>query len=243
MFIAGINYTVTYFALTGRFKRVWASDEFKAYIVISFGIIAIVAFGIGTYHDYTLEESFRYAGFQVLSMITTTGFVLVDYTDWSQFLTLLFFLLLFVGACAGSTSGGIKIIRHLVFLKNTLLEFKRLMHPSALIRTKIDKRLVPGKVMTHILVFLMIYLFIFMVGSLVMVYIFNDWDTPLLSAVGAVATSLGNVGPAIAELGPTDNFATVPIAGKWFLSFLMLLGRLELFTVLILFTPYFWKMN
>ena len=243
MFIAGINYTVTYFALTGRFKRVWASDEFKAYIVIVFGIISIVAFGIGNFHGYSLEESIRYAGFQVLSMVTTTGFVVVDYTIWSSFLTLLFFLLLFLGACAGSTSGGIKIIRHLVFLKNTILEFKRLMHPSAMIRTKIDKRLVPPKVMTHILVFLMIYLFIFMIGSLFMAYIFNGWETPLLTAVGAVATSLGNVGPAIAELGPVDNFSAVPFVGKWFLSFLMLLGRLELFTVLILFTPYFWKMN
>ena len=158
--------------------------------------------------------------FRCSPMITTTGFVVVDYTQWSSFLTLLFFLLLFLGACAGSTSGGIKIIRHLVFLKNTLLEFKRLMHPSALIRTKIDKRLVPAKVMTHILVFLMIYLFTFMIGSLVMAYIFNDWDTPLLTAVGAVATSLGNVGPAIAELGPTDNFSAVPVTGKWFLFIL-----------------------
>lgn len=243
MFLAGINYTVTYYGLTGRFRKVWSSDEFKTYIVIVAICIGIVAFGIGNFHDYTVEESFRYAGFQVLSIITTTGYVVVDYTSWSSFLTLFFFLLLFLGACAGSTSGGIKIIRHLVFLKNTILEFKRLMHPSAMIRTKLDKRLVPARVMAHILVFLMIYLFVFMIGSLVMTFVFAEFETPLLTAVGAVATTLGNVGPAIAELGPLDNFAQVPAIGKWILSFLMLLGRLELFTILILFTPYFWNLR
>jgi len=151
--------------------------------------------------------------------------------------------LLFVGASAGSTSGGIKIIRHLVIFKNSFLEIKRLLHPKAIIRVKIDKKIVAPRVLTHILVFLLLYLIIFVVGALIMTVILSDFEQPLLTSIGAVATSLGNVGPAIGQLEPLDNFAAVPFVGKWLLIFLMLLGRLELFTILILFTPYFWRLN
>ncbi|MBL7775138.1 MAG: TrkH family potassium uptake protein, partial [Saprospiraceae bacterium] len=145
--------------------------------------------------------------------------------------------------CAGSTSGGIKIIRHLVFMKNSFLEFKRLLHPKALIRIKIDRQLVAPRILTHILVFLLIYIISFVAGSLAMTVLLADFEQPLLTAVGAVATSLGNVGPGIGQVGPMDNFAAIPAAGKWLLSLLMLLGRLELFTLLILFIPYFWRMR
>ena len=135
------------------------------------------------------------------------------------------------------------MIRHLVLVKNTFLEFKRLLHPRALIRTKVDGHLVAPRVLTHILVFLLIYLGIFFSGSIIMAMILKNYDQPLMTAFGAVATALGNVGPGIGAVGPVDNFAHIPDLGKWFLSFLMLLGRLELFTILILFTPYFWRTN
>ncbi len=243
MFLAGINYTVIYYGLTGKLKKVWQSDEFKTYLILVLVLTLLVGFTLSQITEYSVERSFRNAAFQIVSVITTTGFISADYTSWSPVLTLLFFILLFVGACAGSTSGGIKLIRHLVFFKNSHLEFKRLLHPKALIRIKIDKKMVAPRTLTHILVFLLLYLILFLIGSLVMSVILADFEQPLLTAIGSVATSLGNVGPSIGQLGPVDNFAQIPASGKWFLVFYMFLGRLELFTILILFTPYFWRMN
>ena len=243
MFVAGINYTVIYFGLTGNFRRAWGSEEFRTYL---YAVLALVV-GVGACL-YWLEfapatDALRVAAFQVVSVITTTGFASADYTSWSTSLTMIFFALLFVGACAGSTSGGIKIIRHQVFFKNCLLEFKRLLHPRAIVRMKIDEQVVPPGILTHVLVFLLLYLLIFVVGSVLMGIILHDFDHPMLSALGAVATSLGNVGPSIGDLGPTDNFYAVPGIGKWLLIIIMLLGRLELFTILILLSPYFWRDN
>ncbi|MCL4128930.1 UNVERIFIED_CONTAM: hypothetical protein GTU68_002085 [Idotea baltica] len=241
MFMAGVNYTVLYFGFKGRFKRVWRSDEFKTYLYVLSTLFVLVTIAIYWGSEIGLEDAFRQAAFQIVSIITTTGYITADYTNWGGHITILFFCLLFVGACAGSTSGGIKLIRHLVFFKSSMLEFKRLLHPNALIRVKIDKKLVAPRVLIHILVFLLLYLSLFVLGSIVMVYILRDFDHPMLSGLSAVATALGNVGPGIAELGPMDNFSTVPLVGKWVLALFMLLGRLELFTILILFLPYFWR--
>ncbi|MBK8966508.1 MAG: TrkH family potassium uptake protein [Saprospiraceae bacterium] len=241
MFIAGVNYTVIYYGLTRRFKKVWRSDEFKAYVLLVSILIALVTAVVYGKTDLPLERAFRDSAFQIISIITTTGFVTADYTAWTPALTLFFFILLFVGACAGSTSGGIKIIRHLVFFTNSFLEFKRLLHAKALIRIKIDRQLVAPRILTHILVFLLIYMILFLIGSLVMTVILADFKDPLLTAIGSVATCLGNVGPGIGQVGPLDNFSKIPDAGKWVLSVLMLLGRLELFSILILFMPYFWR--
>ncbi|MEM6320055.1 MAG: TrkH family potassium uptake protein [Bacteroidota bacterium] len=243
MFFAGVNYTVIYYSLQGKFDKVWRSDEFKTYLGLTLFLSVAVTSSLVLGKGMPIEQAFRDATFQIVSLITTTGFVSADYTSWSAALSLVFFCLLFLGACAGSTSGGIKIIRHMVFFKNSILEFKRILHPRALIRPKIDGQLVAPKIRTHILSFLLIYLFLFVFGSLVMAIILADFQQPFLTAIGSVATSLGNVGPAIGEVGPVDNFASIPPTGKVFLVFLMLLGRLELFTVLVLFTPYFWRLN
>ncbi len=243
MFIAGINYTVTYFSLKGKFYKAWSSDEFKTYLFMVMFLVVLIAMVLCLINGGKLELAFRESLFQVVSIMTTTGFVSADYTSWTPALTMVFFLLLFSGACAGSTSGGIKMIRHLVFVKNSYLELKRLLHPKAIIRTKIDKHIVAPRILTHILVFLQIYLLIFTVGCIVMTFMLSDFEQPIVTAIGSVATALGNVGPAIGQLGPLDNFSQVPISGKWVLILLMLIGRLELFTVLILFTPYFWRRN
>ena len=243
MFFAGINYTIIYYGLKGKFRKVWSSDEFKTYTLLVGTLMLIVTSLIYTSNNIPLEQAFRDGSFQIISLITTTGFVSADYTAWTPALTFLFFVLLFIGACAGSTSGGIKIIRHLVFFKNSFLEFKRLLHPRALIRVKIDKQLVAPRVLTHILVFLLLYLMLFLLGSFIMSFILADFEHPFLTAIGAIATALGNVGPGIGEVGPLNNFAAIPVSGKWLLSFFMILGRLELFTVLILFMPYFWRRN
>ena len=243
MFVAGINYSLIYAGIRGKFSKVWQSDEFKAYVGLVVLSIVLVT-SVKLYHtDIGIEKAFRDGAFHVISLITTTGYVSADYTLWHPSLTVFCFMLLFAGACAGSTAGGIKIIRHMVFAKNSFLEFKRILHPNGLIRLRIDNQLVAPRILTHVLVFLLIYLAIFAVGTVIMTFMIPDVDQPLLTSAGAVATSLGNVGPAIGGLGPTDNFAHLPAVAKVFLSFIMLLGRLELFSILILFSPYFWKSN
>ncbi|GGZ15260.1 potassium transporter [Echinicola pacifica] len=239
MFIAGTNFTVVYFALMGKFDKVWKSDEFKAYVLVVALIIIGLAIPVYFLSGNVLEKAFRDTAFQVVSLVTTTGFVSADYTSYGHGVTILFFLLLFVGGCAGSTAGGIKFIRHLTFFKNTILEFKRIVHPRAVVPLKINSERVTGKIITHIMIFLLIYLMVFVVGSVVMSIVGYD----MLTSFGAVATCLGNVGPAIGRVGPLDNFSFLDPFTKIFLCLIMLLGRLELFTILVVFTPYFWRAN
>jgi trk system potassium uptake protein TrkH len=243
MFIAGINYSLIYASLKGQFRKVFRSDEFKTYV--AFVCVSILLMGLINYYysSHNAELSFRQAAFSVVSVITTTGFVVTDYTVWHSVSTFFFLGLLFSGACAGSTSGGIKIVRHLVFAKNSILEFKRLLHPNALIRLRLDKTIVAPRIMTHVLTFLLIYLAVFFVSMIIMTFILHDFDNPLVTSAGIIATCLGNVGPSVGSIGPLDNFSNIPDAGKVLTSFIMLVGRLELFSVLVLFTPYFWRTN
>ncbi len=239
MFLSGTNYTIIYFGLQGRLKKVFQSQEFLFYVILVTGLTLILTVQLLHHTEYSLSDTFRLALFQIVSILTTSGFVTADYTAWSNGITFLFFILFFTGGCAGSTTGGIKLIRHLIFLKNTLLEFKRILHPRAVIRIKLNGAIVAPRILTHILVFLLVYLFFFIVGSIAMTVMGMDF----VSAVGASASALGNVGPAIGSVGPMENYFYIPTGAKWVLSFLMLIGRLELFTILVLFTPYFWRIN
>lgn len=239
MFLAGTNFTMIYFGLVGRFRKVIKNDEFKAYSIAVIILSLLIFVPIFMNSDAGLELSFRRASFQVVSLMTTTGFVSDDYTQYGEGVTFVCFMLLFLGASAGSTAGGIKFIRHATFLKNTWLEFKRIVHPRAIVPLIINGERVTGRIINNIMNFLLIYLITFVLGSLVISLMGYDFATSL----GAVATSLGNVGPAIGKVGPVDNFAFFSAPAKIILSFLMLLGRLELFTILILFTPFFWRAN
>ncbi|WP_057937755.1 TrkH family potassium uptake protein [Algoriphagus resistens] len=238
MFLAGTNFTVIYFGLIGKFKRVFQSDEFKTYALALLGISVLLYFPISNI-ETNAELAFRKSLFQVVSIVTTTGYVTDDYTKYSQGVTFFCFMLLFLGGSAGSTAGGIKFVRHLTFIKNSWLEFKRLVHPRAIVPLIINGDRVTGRIITHIMNFLLIYLLTFVLGSLALSLMGYDLPTSL----GAVATSLANVGPGIGDVGPVDNFAFFSPTAKIFLSFIMLLGRLELFTILILFTPFFWRAN
>jgi len=237
MFIAGTNFTLLYHVLHGKFVSIKKNDEFIFYFVVVMFWALVIAATLYFKNYGGVEVSFRDSLFQVVSIVTTTGFVTADYEVWGTFLLLIFFLLLFSGSCAGSTGGSIKIVRHLLLVKNSLLELRRLIHPRAVIPVRFNKHSVSQEIISNILAFFLFYMFIFIFGSIVMSLLGLDF----LSAIGSVATSLGNVGPAIGSVGPTDNFANIPTVGKWFLSFLMLLGRLELFTILVIFSPAFWK--
>lgn len=239
MFLAGCNFTLIYFGLVGKFDRIVRNDEFKTYALFSGLFAVLLAIPIYLHGGSEMELAFRKSAFQVVSVITTTGFITDDYTQYGTGVTFAFFMLLFLGGCAGSTSGGIKFIRHTVFLKNSWLEFKRIVHPRAIVPLIINGERVTGRIINNIMNFLLIYLLTFVIGAAVMSLLGYDLPT----ALGSVATCLDNAGPAIGRVGPVDNFAFFSPAAKIVLSFIMLLGRLELFTILILFTPFFWRAN
>jgi len=236
MLFAGTNYAVLYLGLKRKWASIWRYDEFKFYLFLVFGVALFFTVVLVFKLDRGVEESFRESLFTVVSLVTTTGFVNADYTSWTLLLTFISFTLLFFGANAGSTSGGIKLVRHAVFLKNIYLEFKRILHPRAVIPLRLNGTVVRSRVLVNILVFLLVYISIFLVGSTILVGTGIDFST----SIGAVATSLGNVGPAIGSVGPVDNFAHFSGGIKLFLSFIMLIGRLELFTVILLLMPFFW---
>lgn len=237
MILAGTNFTLHYMAVSGAFASVTRNDEFRYYMAI-IGIITLVV-SVSLFLDgmFGPEASFRHALFQTVSIVTTTGFITSDYLIWPDFAWFLIFLAMFTGGSAGSTGGGIKMIRHFLLVKNSFLEMKRLIHPQGVIPVRINGRPVSQGIIFNVLAFFLIYLLIFASGSLVMALLGLDFDT----AIGATAACLGNIGPGIGKVGPVGNFAFIPDFGKWFLSFLMILGRLELFTVLILFSRAFWR--
>jgi trk system potassium uptake protein TrkH len=237
MLFAGTNYAVLYLGLKRKWSSVWRYDEFKFYLLLVVGVTLLFFLLLTLQVGKGAEESFRESLFTVVSLITTTGYVNADYTSWAPVITFISFTLLFFGANAGSTSGGIKLVRHAVFLKNIYQEFKRILHPRAVILLRLNGTVVRSRVLINILVFLLVYIAIFLFGSVVLVAGGVDFST----SIGAVATSLGNVGPAIGSVGPVDNFAHLSSGVKLFLSFLMLVGRLELFTVILLFMPFFWQ--
>lgn len=237
MFIAGVNFTLSYFSLHKQFRKVWKNEEFRTYLFLTIAFTIIVATGLVLTSGNHPEQCFRDALFQVVSITTTTGFATSDYLGWFPFLTFLIFLLMFVGGSAGSTGGGIKVVRVMLMFKNSLLELKRLIHPNAVIPVRLNNQGVPAPIVINILAFIAVYLVMVFIGMMVMSFMGYDIET----SIGAVAATLGNIGPGIGAVGPVENYAHFPDFGKWFLSFLMLIGRLELFTVLVLFTPTFWK--
>ena len=249
MFLAGTNFVLSYFAFKGKVQKIIKDDEFKVYFkfIAVFTIVAalVIYFNADVSkssieHPMVLgefESALRHSLFQVLAIITTTGFVTADYTMWTPFLTVLFFGLMFLGGSAGSTSGGIKVVRHLVLIKNGFLEFKRALHPNAILPVRYNQKSVSKDIVFNILGFFITYMLFFIFGALV----FSMFQLDFESAIGLSASSLGNVGPALGDFGPVNNYAALPPLGKWWASFLMLLGRLELFTVLILLTPFFWR--
>ena len=237
MFLAGTNFTLTYFALHGRLRKVWDNEEFRYYLLFTIGFAVLVTVLVYYLTESSFERALRDSLFQLVSIITTTGYVTADYTSWEPLLTVLFFMLMFIGASAGSTAGGVKVVRHIILLKNSILELRRQLHPQAMLPVRLNNRAVSAEITFNVMAFMIIYFMVFALGSVIVSSLGYDFNT----SMGAVATCLGNIGPGIGRVGPVDNFAFISPVGKWALSFLMLLGRLELFTVLILLTPYYWR--
>ncbi|OEK07427.1 potassium transporter [Flavivirga aquatica] len=249
MFLAGTNFVLSYFAFKGRVQKIIGDEEFRLYFkfVAIFTIIAaIIIYFKADIAASTInhpmvwgeaESAFRHSLFQVLAIITTTGFVTANYTLWTPFLVVFFFGLMFLGGSAGSTSGGVKVVRHLLLIKNGFIEFKRALHPNAILPVRYNKKSVSGDIVFNVLAFFILYMLSFIIGALG----FSMMEIDFESSIGLAASSLGNVGPALGDFGPVNNYSALPSIGKWWCSFLMLIGRLELFTVLVLFTPFFWR--
>ncbi len=237
MYLAGINFSLHFFLYKRRFRMVFANDELKNYTLIIGTATAIIATAIMVMHFTTIEAAFRNALFTVVSIITTTGMVSADYMLWPQHTYIVILLLMFIGGCAGSTGGGIKVVRIVLLFRNSKLELKRLIHPQAIIPVRLNGKSIPQGVIFNVLAFFLLYMIIFAVGSLFVSILGMNFE----SAVGGVASCLGNIGPGLGTVGPVLNYGGVPYYAKWVFSFLMLLGRLELFTVLILFSQAFWR--
>ena len=239
MILAGTNFTLHFYALHRNFDRVFKNKEYQLYFKI------LIVFGTGLMisliwlQGLKPEQAFRDAFFQAASILTCTGFVNTDYMTWTHHLWFILFILMFIGGSSGSTSGGIKVARYLLFFENLRVQYRRILHPQAVVNVRVGGTTISRDVLSRTFVFFVLYFIIFFLGTTIMHFL----GMSIPSSMGAVATTMGGIGPGFGSVGPASNFEMVPVLGKWVLSVLMLLGRLELFAVLILFSRLFWKDN
>ncbi len=237
MFLAGVNFSLHYFFSHGKWKKVFKNEEFRFYSLLIFLSAIFITVLIYSIEGSSLETTFRNSLFQVVSIVTTTGFVSDNYLIWPSFAWFVIFLLMFTGGSAGSTGGGIKSMRLLLLFKTASAQLKKLVHPRAFIPVKYNGKSIKDDIIFSVMAFFLFYTIAFAMGTFIMSALGLDFKT----AIGATISSLGNIGPGIGKVGPVDNFSSIPAFGKWILSFLMLLGRLELFTILVFLSPGFWK--
>ncbi|MFP4527426.1 MAG: TrkH family potassium uptake protein [Candidatus Kapaibacterium sp.] len=236
MILAGTNFALHYRAIRGDFKSYFRNKEFLFYI--SLIGIAVLIIGIDTYTNVygNFAESLQYTLFQVVAIITTTGYGTADYEQWSLTSQLILFALMFIGGSAGSTGGGMKVLRVFLLIKFVKSEIVRLLHPQAVVPTRIGRNVVDQRTMANVAGFFVLYVIITAVSTLVVSAVGLD----LATSLGVVAATINNIGPGLGLVGPTDNYAFLPDGIKWLSSFLMLIGRLEVFTVIILFSRTYW---
>lgn len=237
MLLGGTNFVIHFYMMKGQIKKIRKNEELRFYLFIVFctGIIITAILFYRT--DKALEISFRDSFFQVISIFTCTGYTTADYMQWPVYAWLLIFMGMFVGGSTGSTAGGIKMARHLILLKNISRIFKVLIHPSAVVPVRLNRKSITDRMNSSILSFISIYFMVFVSGVLLMVFIGVDIKT----SGGSVATCMAGIGPGIGSVGPAGNFSHLPSLAKLLLSVLMLFGRLEIYPILILFTRHFWR--
>jgi len=237
MFLAGVNFSLHFRALTGNVKSYFRDREFLYYFAIILGVTGLIFFSLGYNTGEWTHISFRDSLFQTVSIISTTGYGTANYELWSYFAQFVLLVLMFVGGMGGSTGGGMKVVRILVIVKYILMETRRMLHTRAIFPVRIGRRFISEDIIRNTLGFFLFYIMIFGVTSVVLTAM--GWN--IESSIGAAASALGNIGPALGEFGPTDNYALLHPIGKWLLSFCMLLGRLEIYTVMVIFSRTFWR--
>lgn len=236
MFFSGINFSLFYYLVTGKAKEITQNSEFKAYITILFVFILGVTFSLLNVYG-TFGKSLRYASFQVVSIMTTTGFATADYITWPPIAQFLIFLLFFVGGCSGSTSGGIKVIRWVILGKQVNNETKRMLHPHGVFAIRLNNK--PGRkdIVFNVAAFMTVYF-----GLVVLTAIVGCiGKLDIYTSFSAALSMVGNVGPAFGLLGPSSNYSMLPDFVKYFYCFAMLAGRLEIYTMIIFFMPSYWR--
>jgi trk system potassium uptake protein TrkH len=237
MLLAGINFSLHYQMLRGRPLAFWRDSECRFYLFSTGILVLVVSLSLFGPVYASLWDSLRYGAFQVISILTTTGYATADYNQWPAMSRLILLLCMFAGACAGSTGGGMKLMRIMCCFKYCYKELFNLVHPHAVAPVKIGGKPVSDAVIGSILGFLALYLGLFGLCSVLLAGLGVDFVT----AFSAVAASIGNIGPGLGLVGPLGNYADIPDPGKWLLIWCMLLGRLEIYTVIIFLVPEFWR--
>ncbi|MBU1248377.1 MAG: TrkH family potassium uptake protein [Proteobacteria bacterium] len=238
MVIAGINFSLHFLLLSGRPMKMLRDSEFRFFMGLFFLftlIITVVTFGAGHYDS--VWDALRFGSFQVASIVTTTGFATADYELWPPLTQAMLLSCMFIGGCAGSTGGGMKVMRIQLLVKHSYKELIQLIHPRSVKQVKVSGLVVPGGVISGIWAFFVLWLMLFTVGAFVVAATGED----LLTSFSASLACIGNIGPGVGAVGPTKNFAGLSDIAKWTLTILMVLGRLEIYTVVILFVPEFWR--
>ncbi len=237
MLMAGVNFSLHYQMLRGKPLAFWRDSEFRFFLGTVVFLVAVVSLNIfGSVYE-SIAQAFRYGAFQVVSIITTTGYATADYEQWPAMSQLILLLCMFIGASAGSTGGGVKCLRVMLCIKFCYKQLFALIHPHAVSHVKLGGKVVSDEVMQSILGFLALYIGLFAISSVILAGMGVDFTT----SFSAVAASIGNIGPGFGMVGPVDNYAQIPYLGKWLLIWCMLLGRLEIFTIIILVVPEFWR--
>ena len=241
MFVSGINFVMLIYLLRGKARNIVQDEEVRWYsvAVLVFSVLLTVGLYIARpgWTGMHMERAFRDSIFTVISAMTSTGYTISDYMYWPVVAWVAIFFLMLTGACAGSTAGGIKWVRLAIIMKNSVAEFQRRIHPNAIIPVKLNEKAVPQQTINNIMAFLILYIFIIVAT----VIVFSATGVNFDESIGAAISAIGNVGISIGQFGPSGTYAEFPTVAKWVMSIVMLIGRLEIFTVLLLFTRVLWR--
>ncbi len=237
MFLAGVNYSLHFYIFKGKMSHLWKSSELRFYLSVVAIATVLIATNIWILSSQSLNNSLRYSLFQVVSLMTTTGYTTADYEKWSSFAQIILIIIMFFGGMIGSTGGGMKQVRVLLMLKQGYREMYQLIHPRAVTSLKLDDKFLDKEILGSIWGLIFLFLGVCVIATICLAATGTDVITSATTVISAIC----NVGPALGDAGPTENYASIPAGGKWILIFCMLTGRLEVYTVLILFVPRFWK--
>lgn len=237
MIVAAVNFNLHYYLIKGAFRKVFQNEELRLFLAILAGVVLFIAFSLYFNMNYDAEKAFRFAFFNVSTIISTTGFANADFMQWPVSLWFILFLLLFISGCAGSTSGGVKVVRYLLLFRNIPVQFQKLLHSRGLVVARLNNEIIDEQLIFRTLAFFIIYLMIWIMSTFLLIVT----GLPMLDSMGGAASCMAGCGPGLGSLGPVGNYAQITDFAKWILSFDMLAGRLELFSFLILFMPFFWE--
>lgn len=238
MIIGSVNFTLIYFLFKGKFGKIARDEESRWFFILIIVTVAIVM-GWLLYNQFEtdIETAFRKSAFQIISLVSTSGYYTDDFIPWGPFFWMIALIVMVICGCAGSTSGGLKMGRVVILVKNLLSEFKKQTHPNAIIPVRMNGRVIPSETVQRVLAFAFAYIVLVVISAMVLMVDGFGFD----ESIGAAVSAISNAGPGLGTLGPVGNYSTLSVEAKWFLSFLMMVGRLEIFTVLTILLPGFWK--